>query len=198
MPAGDAYIVDFALTDSVPKQMRVIDRGRNAGGLRAVNGKLTHGRSERENAAVYFMLDRAPRNVSTIGAVVDLSAASGGSFALLVGRGPVPDTETDPAPPTAVHFVADAEGWIYGVWSPGAGGQTVLAQGRYQHDFDRGSAHFAVDLTGDSAGVLLPDATAVQIRDSRIAEYAGSFATWELFEASAGTVPVAFRKVWVS
>lgn len=197
-PAVDARVVDFAGTGAVPDQFTIIDRSRNASGLRIDNGRLTHGRALRDNAAVYFFVSLAPKTVSEIGAVVDLSATTEGSFALLVGTRPVPVDAVAPAPATAVHFVADAQGWVYGIWKPGAAEQTILAQGKYASDFDRSAASFSVQLVGDVATVVLPDGTALGLSDPRIAEYAGTFATWELFEASAGAVPVAFRKVWVN
>ncbi|WP_439031902.1 hypothetical protein [Gordonia terrae] len=195
---GAAVHVDYATAAAVPSGFITIERGRNSHPLRVVDGRLLHGESTAPNAASYVATDLSPAHVTRIGATVGFTGDDAGSIALLVSAKPVPDNESEPAPSAAVHFVATRTGWSYAIWEAGKGGQTVLGKGTYKTAFDRDAARFEIELDGDRAKLYLPDATSIVFTDSRIEEFAGGWATWELYEDSAGTSPASFRELWAS
>ncbi|MCR5977937.1 hypothetical protein GDN83_09360 [Gordonia jinghuaiqii] len=197
-PHGAAVQVDYATASAVPPGFVSIERGRSTHPLRVSDGRMLHGNSTGPNAASYVATDLSPARVTRIGATVSFTGDDDASIALLVSAAPVPENESQPAPHAAVHFVARRAGWSYAIWEAGDASQTVLGQGTYQTAFDRDGARFEIELAGDRAKVYLPDATSIVFSDPRIAEFAGGWATWELYEASAGTAPASFRELWVS
>ena len=197
--AGDAAVrLRFADVTRLPDRFGVIDRGRNGGGPTIAAGAFTHGRPRAADAATYLTTDVAGP-VRRIGAAARFTGgANNGVIALLVTGAPVPADGSAPAPSAAVHFVADAQGWSYGVWRAGDDAQDVLASGRYRTPITLGAASFEVRLDGDRATVILPDGTAVTVTDPRIADNGGPVATWELYESSPVARPAAFTAVWAS
>lgn len=197
--AGASLAIDFAQETGIPSSgFTTVERGRNVFPFIVRDGQLTHGMSVGKNAASYLLTDLTPEHVTRIGATVNLSSDADGTFALLVGDGPVPADETEPAPNAAVHFVADSTGWSFAIWEAGGSGQTVLDRGVYGGSFNRDDASFEVSLNGDTATVYLPDSTSTSVTDPRIQKFGGPWAVWELFESSAGMLPLGFRKIWAA
>ncbi len=195
---GAAVHVDYATAAAVPPGFVAVERGRNLHPLRVSDGRLLHGRSSAADAASYLSTDLSPARVTRIGATVGFSGDDAGAIALLVSAKPVPQDESDAAPDAAVHFVATRTGWSYAIWEAGDAGQTILGQGTYRIAFDRDAARFEIELDGDRAKVYLPDATSIVFADNRIADFGGSWATWELYEDAPGTSPASFRELWAS
>lgn len=195
---GATVHVDYATAAAVPPGFVAVERGRSLHPLRVADGRLLHGTSSASDAASYISTDLAPARVTRIGATASFTGDDSGAIALLVSAKPVPENESDAAPDAAVHFVATRTGWSYAIWQAGDAGQTILGQGTYRTAFDRDAARFEIELDGDRAKVYLPDATSIVFADGRIAEFAGSWATWELYEDAPGTSPASFRELWAS
>lgn len=195
---GAAVHVDYATAAAVPPGFVAVERGRNSHPLRVSDGRLLHGTSSASGAASYISTDLSPVRVTRIGATVSFTGDDAGAIALLVSAKPVPQNESDAAPDAAVHFVATRTRWSYAIWQAGDAGQTILGQGTYRTAFDRDAARFEIELDGDRAKVYLPDATSIVFTDNRIAEFGGSWATWELYEDAPGTSPASFRELWAS
>ncbi|UPW10396.1 hypothetical protein M1C59_06005 [Gordonia terrae] len=195
---GATVHVDYATAAAVPPGFVAVERGRSLHPLRVADGRLLHGTSSASDAASYISTDLAPARVTRIGATASFTGDDSGAIALLVSAKPVPENESDAAPDAAVHFVATRTGWSYAIWQAGDVGQTILGQGTYRTAFDRDAARFEIELDGDRAKVYLPDATSIVFTDGRIAEFGGSWATWELYEDAPGTSPASFRELWAS
>lgn len=195
---GAAVHVDYATAAAVPPGFVAIERGRSSHPLRVSDGRLLHGTSSASGAASYISTDLSPVRVTRIGATVSFTGDDAGAIALLVSAKAVPQNESDAAPDAAVHFVATRTRWSYAIWQAGDAGQTILGQGTYRTAFDRDAARFEIELDGDRAKVYLPDATSIVFTDNRIAEFGGSWATWELYEDAPGTSPASFRELWAS
>lgn len=189
-------VVDFATAAALPTDFRVLDRGRSSAPSRVTDGVWRHGDPVAPSAATYVTAPARPAPVTRIGAVADFTGPAPGSIALLVSAAPVPEDPAAAAPNAAVHFVADAQQWTYGVWAAGDRAQTVLAEGVFAGGFDPHRARFEVRLEGDRAVVYLPDATSVTLTDHRIGAFGGRYATWELFESDRHLRPAGFRELW--
>ncbi|MEY1676826.1 hypothetical protein AB4Z55_21890 [Gordonia sp. ABKF26] len=195
---GATVHVDYATAAAVPPGFVAVERGRSLHPLRVADGRLLHGTSSASDAASYISTDLAPARVTRIGATASFTGDDSGAIALLVSAKPVPENESDAAPDAAVHFVATRTGWSYAIWQAGDAGQTILGEGTYRTAFDRDAARFEIELDEDRAKVYLPDATSIVFTDGRIAEFGGSWATWELYEDAPGTSPASFRELWAS
>ncbi|BBY28625.1 hypothetical protein GCM10023114_18460 [Mycolicibacterium sediminis] len=166
--------------------------------LRIAGGRLTNDPSGPGRAAGYYTSADLGGPITRIGARWTFAPRGGsqGAMALVVSRNGL-------NLPFSVHLNITPKFWSFGVWpaggGPGTGLQTLgyeqfdvpLAQdGTTEHETQ-------VVIEGERVDVTLPDGEHRVIRDPRIAEWAGSFATFEVYADNAMTDSRAgFTDVW--
>ncbi len=167
--------------------------------FRIVNGKLTVEPTKARQGASYFNVQLgAP--VVNIGARWVYNPRGGtkdGAMALLVSREAV-------KPPFPVHFTATPYKWAYGVWPPVEGGNIPQLENLEEGEFnpplkEDGTTVYEAQVTldGDRALISLPDGQRRTIRDKRIAEWVGGYATFEAWARNGVTdAAVAFTEIW--
>lgn len=208
-PAADAPKVPAVLTSAFTnpnalyradsgQQFGVWDNGKNDTGLAVSGGRLVHGAASGKNAAGYLEAGIS-KPVEMIGADVVFSDPLG-QVALVAWQNSIVAALTKPVPDRipngGIHFVAGSAGWHLGVYDTN-GGERILAEGKLQLAADGKAVHkFTVVRKGDTAWIVLPSgATTPPIKDPKLAEWTGEWATWELFESAPATAPAAFTSV---
>lgn len=155
--------------DDMPTQLRVID------------GRLTNEPTVNGRAAGYYTSASLGAPITTIGARWTFTSRGGtsGAMALLVSQHPL-------RPGFPVHLVISPELWTFGVWAPDRpvpdGLQTLQCQ-HFDVPLKQDGKHVyetQVELRGERAVIDLPDGRQQIVRDRRIADWAGAFATFEI------------------
>ncbi|WP_375482284.1 hypothetical protein [uncultured Mycobacterium sp.] len=166
--------------------------------LRIVGGKLTDESTLSGRAAGYYTSASLGAPITTIGARWTFTPRGGtpGAMALVVSR-------TALHPPFSVHLVITPNFWSFGVWPfdgavPG-GLQTLRSQDFRVPLKEDGTRVYKtqVRINGERADLELPDGLRQMVRDHRIADWAGSFATFEAFSNHGSTDSrVGFTEIW--
>lgn len=166
--------------------------------LRVVGGKLTNDPTASGRVASYFTSANMVAPITTIGARWTFTARGGtpGAMALLV-------SQTAVHPPFSVHLVITPNMWSFGVW-PADGSEPAGVQNLASQRFDvplvqDGSTELTaeVEIEGERADIQLPDGTHHVVRDSRIAEWAGLYATFEAYADHNETDSrIGFTEIW--
>ncbi len=166
--------------------------------LRIVGGKLTNESTVRGRAAGYYTSASLKAPVTTIGARWTFIPRGGtpGAMGLLV-------SQTALHPPLSVHLVITPNLWSFGVWPPKGAAPSELQTLQWQY-FDvplkeDGAQVFEtqVEIKGERADIELPDGRHQIVKDYRIADWAGSFATFEAYSDHGLTDSrVAFTEIW--
>lgn len=166
--------------------------------LRVVGGKLTNEPMVPGRAAGYYTSASLGEPVTTIGARWTFTAGAGtlGTMALVI-------SQTALHPPFPVHLVITPRLWSFGVWPPDGAVPAGLQTLQWRHfqvplEQDGTRVHEAqVDITGERALIQLPDGPRQMVRDRRIADWAGSFATFEAYAEHGLTASrVGFTEIW--
>jgi hypothetical protein len=167
--------------------------------FRVKDGKLTVEPTQARQGASYYSVDLgAP--VVTIGARWTYNPRGGtrdGSMVLLVSN-------TVVKPPFPVHLSVSAYKWAYGVWPPLDGDKIPTLDNIQEGQFDPplkedGTTVYEAEvaLDGDRALISLPDGQRITVRDKRIAEWAGNYATFEAWAKNGVTdAAVGFTEIW--
>ncbi|ULE33635.1 hypothetical protein [Mycobacterium sp. IDR2000157661] len=201
----DRVFADFSsprldvTNDGTP--LTVLDTGRNASELAVVGSELTHGRPEQSNAAGYLEA-RMTAPVSRIGAVAEFHSAKSGAIGLVSSSDSIADDSGTGVraqlPSSGILFAATNRRWHFSVWDSAAQRQQVLLHGTLALP-DDGTGHaFEVVRYGDVVTIRLPDGTMHATTDSRIAQWTGPWAYWQLYELDAEEVPATLTAVWGS
>ncbi len=105
--------------------------------------------------------------------------------------------------PFPLHLVITPQNWWFGVWPPAdAPGSKleIVGGGPFATPLriDSGTEHTVdVTLSGQRATIVLPDGSVKYVRDARIAEWAGPYATFEVYAGKGSDdVGVGFSKIW--
>ena len=161
-----------------------------------MGGKLTNEPMVSGRAASYYTSASLGAPITTIGARWTFTSRGGtpGAVGLLV-------SQTALNPPLPIHLSITPFLWSFGVWPPdrAAGLQTLQEQHfRVPLKQDGTRVYEAqIEITGERAYIELPNGEHQVIRDHRIAEWAGSFATFEAYSDHGLTDSrVGFTEIW--
>lgn len=166
--------------------------------LRIIGGKLTNTPTASGRAAGYYTSANLGAPVTIIGARWTFSPLGDtpGVMALVVSRSAFHR-------PFAVHLVITPDRWSLGVWPPDRavpGGLQMLRVQRFCQPLKQDGARVyqtQVTIRGDRAYIELPDGQHQILRDHRIAEWAGPFATFEAYSDHGLTDSrVGFTEIW--
>lgn len=172
--------------DDVPTQLSI------------VGGKLTNAPTVDGRAAGYYSSASLGAPITIIGARWTFTERGGtpGAMALVV-------SQTVLHPPFSVHLVITPNRWIFGVWPPDGsvpdGLQTLQSQYFDVPLKQDGTQVYEaqVEINGERADIELPDGQHQIVIDPRIAEWAGSFATFEAYSNHGLTDSrVGFTEIW--
>jgi hypothetical protein len=201
----DRVFADFSspqlrvTNDGTP--LAVLDSGRNVSGLAVVNSELTHGFPKQSNAAGYLEA-RIDAPVSRIGAVAEFHSENSGAIGLVSSSESIADASgkgaRDSLPNGGILFASTNRQWHFGVWDSAAKREHVLLHGTLALAADGTGQAFEVVRYGDTVTVRLPDGTMQATADSRIAQWTGPWANWQLYEFDTGQVPATLTAVWAS
>jgi hypothetical protein len=139
--------------------------------------------------------------VSRIGAVAEFHSENSGAIGLVASSDSIAVANSNgnrDQLPNGILFAATNRAWQFGVWDTAAKTAHVLLQGTLALAADGTGQAFEVVRYGDTVTVRLPDGTMQATADSRIAEWSGPWASWELYEFDAGRVPATLTAVWAS
>jgi hypothetical protein len=166
--------------------------------LRIVGGKLTNDSTVPGRAAGYYTSADLGGPITSIGARWTFTQRGGtpGSMALLISK-------KGPSRPFPVHLVITPNRWIFGVWPPdGAepGALQTLQEQYFPEPLSQDGTQVyetRVQITGARADIDLPDGEHQVLVDDRIAQWAGSFATFEAYSDIGLTDSrVGFTEIW--
>jgi hypothetical protein len=183
--------------------LRTNPPGDPGGELRIMGGKLTNEPTIGGGAASYYTSASLGGPITTIGARWTFTRQGGtpGAMALLVSQKAL-------YPPFSVHLVITPNSWGFGVWPPDVwppdggpiSGLQNLVWERLEEPLEQDGVHVyetQVEIDGERANIELPDGQQRVIRDNRIADWAGSFATFEAYSDHALTDSrVGFTEIW--
>jgi hypothetical protein len=181
-----------------PALLTTAPSGNAATQLRVVGGKLTNKPTLSGRAAGYYTSASLGAPIRTIGARWTFTRQGGtlGAMALLI-------SQTALHFPFSVHLVITPEQWSFGVWPPdGAtpdGLQTLQTQSFDVPLEQDGNQVYEtrVEINGERVDIDLPDGQHQTLTDHRIAEWAGSFATFETYADHGVTdTRVGFTEIW--
>jgi hypothetical protein len=168
--------------------------------FRIVDGKLTVEPTQARQTASYYSTPDLGSPVTKIGARWTYNPRGGtkdAAMGLLVSNKIV-------RPPFPIHLAITPYKWAYGVWPPMDGEKVPeldnLAEGEFDPPLkEDGTTVYEAEVTldGDRALISLPDGQRPTVRDKRIAEWAGNFATFEAWAKNGVTdSAVAFTEIW--
>jgi hypothetical protein len=126
-----------------------------------------------------------------------LDGVTGGTVALLAPSHGLP---TDPksfdsdVPNMGIHFAFDANIWVMALWRQD-GGQEVLGTGQFLPPLSNDRS-VEIIRRADEVTIYLPDGGQRRFHDTRIANWSGNWAAWELYEKAAPSAPAAIRRLW--
>jgi hypothetical protein len=166
--------------------------------LRVVGGKLTNESTVSGRAAGYYTSASRGAPITAIGARWTFTARGGtpGAMALLV-------SQTTMHRPFAMHLVITPDRWSFGVWPPDGvvpGGLQELLSQPFPVPLNQDGTRVyeaQVEINGERADIELPDGQHQIVTDPRIADWAGSFATFEAYSDNGLTDSrVGFTEIW--
>jgi hypothetical protein len=165
------------------------------------NGRLTYRPTTNKVSAAYFSTPDMGAPVTSLGASWVFSPGDGtfGAIALLVSRG-TQDPMPPIVPPVAVHFVATAVNWNLSVGQNEARPLETVATGDFAEPLKEDNAtsySVSIYLDGEKATINLPDGGKQIVKDPRISEWQGNFATFEVYSNYGLSDSIGgFEQVW--
>lgn len=165
------------------------------------NGALTYKPTTPDTTAAYLSTPDMGAPVSSIGArwVFQPSEGTNGSIALAVSRG-VQKSIPQPVPPIPIHFVVTATDWHLSVLQKPGSTPDIIAQGSFNQPLTEDSTtsyEVSLYMDGGQVSVTLPDGTKKIVKDARISEWRGNYATFEAYSNNGLTDSIgAFQQVW--
>jgi hypothetical protein len=201
----DRLFADFGLpslaTTNDGTRLGVYDNGGNTAGLSVVDSQLIHGAPFTPNAAGYLEA-RLPVPVRRIGAIASFHSGLPGAIGLLSWANSLVASRANgpsgPLPNGSMHFTATNTNWIFSVWDAAKNTTDTLLRGPLSLAADGTEYTFEVVRDRDTVTVRLPDGTAQSVTDPRIAQWAGPWACWELYEFDATRTPATIDAIWAS
>lgn len=210
-PVITAPAVKSALTAAFAKQagqptaatgqpFGIWDNGKNTSGMTVTNGLLVHGDATGTHSASYLEAGIG-KPVEKIGAEAVFASVDGGQIALVAWQDSIDAARNkanpDRIPNGGIHFVAGPTAWHLGVYDTNKG-ERIISSGSINLVADGKTRHrFEVVRKGNQAWIVLPSgATTPPVTDPKLGEWAGEWATWELYENTPGLAPAAFSSVW--
>lgn len=166
--------------------------------LRVMDGKLTNMPMVEGGTAGYYTTPNLGGPVTELGArwVFIPRGGTPGTMAMLVSQ-----TALDV--PFAVHLVITPGTWSFGVWPPHGdpeGKLQVLQSEAFTAPLEQDGVHVyeaRVTIEGERVELDLPDGQQRVIKDPRIAQWAGNFATFEAYSDHGLTDSrVGFTAAW--
>jgi hypothetical protein len=168
--------------------------------LQIIGGKLTVDPKKPGGNASYFTTPNMGTPVIDIGAKWTFTRRGGspdGAVGLVV-------SDTIFRPPFPIHLSVGATKWGFGIWPPLDGEKIpdliILDGGVFDPPLkDDGTTVYEtqVILDNDVATIRLPDGQKRTVKDKRIAEWSGNYATFEAFAKNALTdAVVGFTEIW--
>jgi hypothetical protein len=165
-----------------------------------IDGKLTVDPATTESPASYFTTPNLGTPVVNIGAKWTFTrrgGSDGGAMGLVVSN-------TIFRPPFPIHLSVGTDKWGYGIWPPLDGEKIpdliILDGGVFNPPLkDDGTTVYESEVTldGDTATIRLPDGERRIVKDKRIAEWRGNYATFEAFAKNGLTdAVVGFTEIW--
>jgi hypothetical protein len=172
------------------------------GQLRIDHGRLTYRPTTQGSAAAFFTTPDLRSTVKGMGARFVLRPGSGtlGAVTLVVSRG-VDKRGRSLTRPLAINFVVTAINWNISVSQNDTSPPEVVATDSFRQPLrEDGHTAYEARLTIDGAQVTVDlPGTHRRVSDPRFSEWAGSFATFELFSNHGATDSVgAFEKIWAT
>lgn len=187
--------VDFS-GSGIPDGFATFDDGTTSD-MTVEGGRLVHGESTGGRGASYLETE-LPGDVQRIGAVVEFAdSPTPGAVALIAWEDSLVQSRTvrNTLPRSGLHFVAFPGQWHVGIIDPDAAElETIIGSGKFPRA--KGPQEFDVVRDGDTVRVTDPSGTVTKVTDPRIAEYAGPWANWELYELDGDFAPASFLRVW--
>lgn len=187
------------INDDAGNPWYYVTNGVANAGMTVISGKLTYAATGTSVAAGYAE-QRLSGNITRIGALVTFSpyTTTGGRAAIVVWQTPI---QQPAVPNAAIHLTVGPNGWEIGPFVSGVG-TAVLRQGEFAvplvadgvtvHEFE-----MTLDYVESSCTFFLPNGQSVTVIDSRIAQYAGPNACWEVYENLPNTDSQAyFLETW--
>lgn len=167
------------------------------------NGRLTYQPTTNEVSAAYLSTPDIGAAVTSLGATWVFAPGKGtfGAITLLVSRGirePIPPV----VPPIPIHFVVTAVNWNLSVGTDEATPLETIAAGDFKEPLkeDNATSYSAsIYIDGEEATINLPDGNKRIVKDSRILEWQGNFATFEVYSNFGLSDSIgAFEQVWAN
>jgi hypothetical protein len=170
--------------------------------LRIEHGRLTYRPTTQGSAQAFFSSPDLRSSVKGIGARFVLRPGSGtlGAITMVVSRG-IDKRPPAMTRPLAINFVVTAINWNISVSGTDTSPLEVVATDSFRQPLrEDGKTAYEARLTIDGAQVTVDlPGTHRRVSDPRFSEWAGSFATFELFSNHGATDSVgAFEKIWAT
>jgi hypothetical protein len=166
--------------------------------FRVVGGELTNEPTLDGRAAAYYTSASLGTPIRTMGARWTFTRRGGtpGAMGFFVSQTPMHF-------PFAVHFVITPQIWSFGVWPPDGtvpGGLQILQEQHFDAPLEQDGSQVyetRIEINGEQVDIDLPDGQHQVLRDHRIADWAGSFATFEAYADHGSTdTRVGFTEIW--
>lgn len=168
------------------------------------NGRLTYRPTVDGAAAAYLSTPDLGAPVSSLGAswVFESGEDGGGgngAIALVVSSG-IQEEYPPTLAPFPIHFVATAINWNLSVLKSDGGKLEPIAAASFKEPLVQNGAtvyRVTIDIDGDAATIELPNGERRVVRDPRISQWQGNFATFEVYSNNGLTDSIgAFEHVW--
>ncbi|MEZ0342894.1 hypothetical protein ACAG25_23295 [Mycobacterium sp. pV006] len=164
-------------------------------------GRLTYRPTTTSAAAAYFSSEDLGAPVKSLGAswVFTPGREGYGAIALVVSR----DIQVEFPPiraPIPIHFVATAINWNLSLKKADGDELQPIAAGFFDEPLAQDGRTIystSIAINGDAATIALPDGKRHVVRDARISQWQGNFATFELYSNNGLDNSVgAFTEIW--
>jgi len=173
--------------------------------MRIVDGAMTFAPTEPGTVAGYLSTPDLLSPVTGMRAKWVFRPGKGtmGAIALVVSKGIKADQFPPLTPPISIHLVVTPVNWNLAVQNPSQDqGLQYVGQGFLKAELETdGKTEYDVGVRIDqgTATIDLPDGTSATVKDPRISQWRGNFATFEIF-ANHGSTDAngAFREIWAA
>jgi hypothetical protein len=190
---ADLTRTDFSAGGGLPAGARTFDNGAVGQGMAVRDGQLQHGRPQGP-AAMSSLELQLPADVRKLGARFRFLAEGpdSGGLALVAWQDSlVQALRSGSTPPASgLRLLVNPGAWTL-IAVPDS---DVLARGTFTSV--PGTATIEVYRDQDRAWVVDPSGTVTTVTDPRIAELAGPWASWQLYERVPSETPAVIESVW--
>jgi hypothetical protein len=190
----DQRRADFTAGDGLPDGAALVEGGGNESGLVLTRRGLTHGAPTNPLLAGGLVEVKLDSDVRSLGLRVRFARSNPGAVTLVGWQssiGAVFDGGGTTPPPTGFRLEATPGSWTLSVLD---GTQDVLAEGTYESS--GGAETFQIVRQDAQVWVIDPTGATTTATDPRVAELAGPWATWGVFETATDQVPATIEAIW--